>query len=42
LFARAEQVAIRVNGKLLAHLDPAERDQLRDLLRKFAQPPSDA
>jgi DNA-binding MarR family transcriptional regulator len=42
LFARAEQVAIRVNGKLLAHLDPAERDQLRGLLRKFAQPPSDA
>ncbi|WP_214415564.1 MarR family winged helix-turn-helix transcriptional regulator [Sphaerisporangium fuscum] len=38
LFARAEQVAVRVNGDLLAHLTPEERDQLRHLLGRFISP----
>jgi DNA-binding MarR family transcriptional regulator len=38
LFARAEEVALRVNGELLAHLTPDEQDQLRHLLRRFIAP----
>ncbi|MEU6785032.1 MarR family transcriptional regulator [Nonomuraea angiospora] len=38
LFDRAEEVALRVNGELLAHLASEEQDQLRHLLRRFITP----
>jgi DNA-binding MarR family transcriptional regulator len=38
LFARAEEIAIRVNDELLAHLSGAERQQLRHLLHRFTTP----